>query len=121
MNKAYVIDVDGTYYSVIANHRPKDAVVEMPKENGEYVTDIDWVDVLDVFVDGETVKQAVVNPTKKADKLAALQAEEDAKAAAQADRQAKADALRAKGPGDLATLPQMRDAIIQILDYLELR
>jgi hypothetical protein len=122
-NQAYVVDTGGENYIImIANHRPPGAIAISPLEDGEQVTDISWLDILDVDDGfGNLVKTPIVNPGKKASALAGRQAAEDARAAADQARQDRVDALKALNPGNLTTLPQIRDTLLEVMDLLGMR
>ena len=121
MKKAYVIEAGNEYFVHFTSGRPKNSVCEMPKEDGKYVTDIDLVDIVEVEVEGEMYKKAIFSEAKKEAKMAVLAQKKADMEAKQAARQAKIDALKALSDDDLKTLPQMKDAIIEILDHLGLR
>lgn len=124
--KPYVIELeDGSLSTVIANFRPPNAVTVLPIENGVPVTDLDLVDILDVDDGTGTIqKQAVVNPTKKQAKLDAKAAAEAAKvaekAAKDAEKKAKVDKIKGLKVSDLKNEADIKQAIVDILDYLEL-
>lgn len=104
---------------------PIDAIAEAPIEDGKPVEDIDWLDILDVDDGlGNIQKIAVVNPTKKQAKLdaqaAKKAAQEAEKAAKEAEKQAKVDKIKGLKVSDLKNEADIKQAIVDILDYLEL-
>ena len=123
MNKVYVVDTGGENYIIrIANFVPQGSIGQSPMHEGKQVKDIDWLDILDVDDGfGNLVKTPTFNVTKKADKDAANQAAEDVKQAAIDARDAKLASLKGLNPESLTSLPAMRDALIDVMEYLGLR
>lgn len=117
---------DPSKYVVIGGSpRPAAAIAPAPMEDGEPVLDADWLDVLEVDDGlGNIQLQAIVNPTKKQAKLDAQAAEKAAqeaeKAAKEAEKKAKVDKIKGLKVSDLKNEADIKKAIVDILDYLEL-
>jgi len=124
MRQAYVIDTGGENYIIMitGGFVPIGSIGPSPLDNGVQVTDIDYLDILDVDDGfGNLIKTPILNPTKKADKQAANQAKQDAKDAAHDADKAKRDNLKALKNNDLNSLPKLRDALIEVMEVLGLR
>jgi len=118
MQESWVLKQSVGVYSITTiteGHRPSKALFLSPEDNGVQVRHIEW---LDVAVDELS---AVVNPTKKAAHIAIFQAEDSARDTAESLRQTKLAELKAIGPGNLTTLPDMRDALLKVMDFLGLQ
>jgi hypothetical protein len=122
MSKTYYVrGPEGSYtISGYFGQVPSDAVCRAPMEDGQIVRDVDWLDIIEVEDEGSITKQAIVNPTKKAAKLALAQAARDERAALAAQKEVLYNNLKGKKSGDLKNEEDIKKAIEDILDYLGL-
>ena len=110
--KSWVIKEGAVFRVHTGIGKPPGALYLSPIHEGKQVRDGDWLD----FTDSE----ATVNAGKKAAKMVALQAEADADQARLDSGAARADKIRGKKVADLTGLPEIKQTIEDILDYLGL-
>ena len=119
MKKGYVVELaDGSLHTIKSNFPPKRA---------------DYVKVYDALVDGGTGEFergdwleksgdiVVVNASTKASVQASEASAKSALDTKQSDIAGKATTLKGLASGDLTNVTELRDAVLDLLTYLDLR
>lgn len=119
MMKSYLVLLeDGRRKIERRTQAPKGEYVILPDDIAEEHPDT--IDLLEVESEGEILIKPVLNEDKKSVKMAEKAEKEAEREAKKEEREAKKDKIKGKKKSDLKNDEDVKQAIIDILDYLGL-